>query len=306
MDSVSPSNSARSLNLVQLLLSDPEYNRKTKRNGKGIGSSPDEMTFEERMAEAKALMETKSAIGGSAAPGQSQAVDPEQQGQSGDVASEIAGMTTDEIMAYSAQMIQQGRSGATRVTAISVDIDITEVTIVQGQGEAQQQQPQTCDPLVLDLNRDGKISTSSAQSGVSFDINGDGAAERTAFVSDGDGVLAYDRDGDGVISSGLELFGDQHGSANGFLELEKFDENGDGVINSSDSIFSKLSVATRAADGSLVTKGLAQYGIAELGLQNSSTYISTGGGSYISETGEARDSEGRSMLLADANFAYVA
>lgn len=102
-----------------------------------------------------------------------------------------------------------------------------------------QQKQQQADPLVLDMDGDG-IELSTAEQGVQFDINGDGVAEQTAFTTGGDAFLALDRNGNGVIDGGQELFGDQNGAKDGMEELRKFDGNKDGVIDSTDGIFSSL------------------------------------------------------------------
>lgn len=64
-------------------------------------------------------------------------------------------------------------------------------------------------PLTLDMNGDGKVSSTSAANGKQIDINGDGKVDQSAWAGKGDGVLAFDRDGDGVAGKdGKELFGD--------------------------------------------------------------------------------------------------
>ena len=59
-------------------------------------------------------------------------------------------------------------------------------------------------------------------------------------MTGGDAFLAIDRNGNGSIDDGTELFGDQNGAAHGFAELAKFDSNHDGVINAQDDDFDKL------------------------------------------------------------------
>ncbi|MBT0224123.1 calcium-binding protein, partial [Vibrio campbellii] len=100
------------------------------------------------------------------------------------------------------------------------------------------------DPLILDLDGNGVSLTESTY----FDHNANGIANRTQWVSSTDGLLALDRDGNGTIDSGRELFGDNTLDANGdvasdgYAALKAFDSNGDDVINQKDQVFDQLKV----------------------------------------------------------------
>ena len=125
------------------------------------------------------------------------------------------------------------------------------------------------DPIVLDLNGDGIQLTSLDGSTTHFDFAGDGFAERTAWVSAGDGLLAIDDNGNGIIDNGSELFGSP--TEDGFAVLEKLDTNGDGKIDAQDADFGKLRVWIDA-NGNGVTdpgelKTLSELSIVSISLQ---------------------------------------
>jgi len=116
--------------------------------------------------------------------------------------------------------------------------------------------------LLIDVNGDGIYnSLTNVYGGVNFDLNSDGVAERVAWTAAGsdDAFLVLDRNGNGKIDNGAELFGsatpqppprtDRPGRfldrPNGFLALAQFDkpENGgddNGLLNNRDAMFSSL------------------------------------------------------------------
>ncbi len=108
----------------------------------------------------------------------------------------------------------------------------------------------TSDPLIFDTDGD-KIRLSGPSTGIRFDVNADGIPEYTGWVSandDGtvdDGFLCLDRNGDGTINNGTELFGmnvTNPNQANGFVVLAIFDANADKTINSSDAVWPRLRI----------------------------------------------------------------
>ena len=99
-------------------------------------------------------------------------------------------------------------------------------------------------PLILDLDGDGV----EADALTHFDHAGDGWAELSRWASADDGVLVWDRNSDGVINDGGELFGNNtalksgNKAANGFAALADLDSNSDGKVDSSDAEWSNLRV----------------------------------------------------------------
>jgi hypothetical protein len=164
------------------------------------------------------------------------------------------------------------------------------------------------DPLVLDLDGDG-VEITRVEDGARFDLTGDGVAEQAAIAAYGDGFLALDRDGDERITSGRELFGDQHGAVNGFAELAKFDGNGDDRIDASDDVFESLRVwRDRDRDG-ISTAGelatLAQLGIESIGLRYHETAQDVNG-STLAQKGAYRRADGSIGEASDVLLSYRA
>ena len=131
------------------------------------------------------------------------------------------------------------------------------------------------EPLILDLNGDGAHSTrlgygTGSLSSTYFDMDNDGFAERTAWVSSGDGLLVMDKNSNGKIDNQTELFGNDATYANGFLNLKQYDSNNDNLMNASDTQWANLRVWVDA-NGDAVTdagelKTLAQLGITQINL----------------------------------------
>ena len=130
-----------------------------------------------------------------------------------------------------------------------------------GVGELEETSDKGDTPIFLNLDRGG-ITLTDAAGGVAFDLDADGELERVAWFAEGSGdaLLVLDRNGNGWIDDGGELFGgatDQPPSdePNGFLALAVFDRedaggNGDGRIDASDAVYQHLRLWTdRARDG---------------------------------------------------------
>ncbi|EKT53357.1 hypothetical protein [Providencia burhodogranariea] len=102
-------------------------------------------------------------------------------------------------------------------------------------------------PLVIDLNGNG-VQTLADSFGVSFDFEEKGTKSQTGWVHPDDGLLVWDKNKDGLINHGEELFGDDSLLSNnikakdGFSALSEFDSNADGIIDRSDSQWSELKV----------------------------------------------------------------
>lgn len=131
--------------------------------------------------------------------------------------------------------------------------------------KGQTQRVNLTDPLVVQL----KGVPSLTQNKFSFDIDMDGKPDQISFAGPGSGFLALDKNGDGVINDGGELFGPAKG--NGFLELAMYDSDGNGWIDENDPVFDCLRVWCKDENGQNQLFALGEVGIGAIYLGYSAT-----------------------------------
>lgn len=123
-----------------------------------------------------------------------------------------------------------------------------------------------CDPLVINL--DGDVADVEDQT-FYFDLDADGEMDEISRLGKGSGYLALDKNGDGVINDGSELFGTKSGD--GFADLAKYDEDGNGWIDENDAVWDKLKIWCKDENGKDVLYRLADKGVGAICLQNAAT-----------------------------------
>lgn len=167
------------------------------------------------------------------------------------------------------------------------------------------------DPLVLDLDGDG-IETISLQDGAYFDLDSNGFAEKSGWIKSDDGFLVLDRDGNGEINGGRELFGDQtilqNGTvaSNGYEALAELDDNKDGKIDNQDGKFADLRIWRDLNQDGLSSErelfGLEQLGIKSLNLVYSNINIQDSSGNIVSRKGSFEKIDGTLASLGEYLF----
>lgn len=125
------------------------------------------------------------------------------------------------------------------------------------------------DPLVINLDTD---MTEISDQKFFFDIDSDGKAEEVSKLGKGSGFLALDKNGDGKVNDGKELFGTQSGD--GFKDLAMYDEDQNGWIDENDDIFQKLKVWIKDENGEDVLLDLKEADIGAIYLGNADTQYS--------------------------------
>ena len=130
------------------------------------------------------------------------------------------------------------------------------------------------DPLVINLN--GNIAEVSDQK-FYFDLDADGEEEAISRLCEDSGYLALDRNEDGKINDGSELFGTKSGD--GFGDLAAYDEDGNGWIDENDDIWNKLKIWVQDEQGNSKLYSLAEQGVGAICLKNVSTEFGQRGSS---------------------------
>lgn len=125
------------------------------------------------------------------------------------------------------------------------------------------------DPLTINLDTNVANITDMK---FMFDIDADGQKEEVSLAGKGSGFLALDKNGDGKINDGSELFGTKSGD--GFRDLAAYDEDGNGWIDEADSVFNKLKVWSKDEDGNDVLIDLKKADVGAIYLGNANTEFS--------------------------------
>lgn len=133
------------------------------------------------------------------------------------------------------------------------------------------------DPLVINL--DSNVASVSDKK-FFFDLDYDGTEEEISFADKGSGFLALDKNGDGIINDGSELFGTRSGD--GFKDLAAHDTDGNGWIDEADDIFNRLKIWTKNDDGTDRLMTLKEADVGAIYLGNASTQFSL----HSAETGD--------------------
>lgn len=125
------------------------------------------------------------------------------------------------------------------------------------------------DPLVVNYGTSSARLTTDKQG---FDLDSDGSLEQINFLQNGSAFLALDKNGDGRINDGRELFGAQSG--NGFADLAAYDEDQNQVIDENDGVFASLRLFNRDGGGQDQLFTLKEKDVGAILLQHASTVFS--------------------------------
>lgn len=122
------------------------------------------------------------------------------------------------------------------------------------------------DPLVLNFSG---MAAQLTDQRFAFDLNADGSKEQINFVAPGSGFLVFDRNQDGKVNDGSELFGPV--TNDGFAELAMLDGDRNGWIDEADAAFNKLQIWTRDSSGNDHLQSLAAAGVGAIALSHVNT-----------------------------------
>ena len=167
-------------------------------------------------------------------------------------------------------------------------------------------------PVAIDIDRDGLEFVGVDDSNVFYDINGDGWREHIAWTDRDDGLLAFDKDGDGIIDRHDEISftGYKEGARTDLEGLQAFDTDGDGRLTANDSDWARFGV-WRDANLDGITdpgefKSLAEMDIAAINLQSDGNIsVEAEGDVTLFGTSSYEMEDGTTGNIGDAAFRYT-
>jgi Ca2+-binding RTX toxin-like protein len=157
-------------------------------------------------------------------------------------------------------------------------------------------------PVVLDLDNSGIRSTPIT---ASFDIDGDGIRDHTAWISGGQAFLALDRNRNGSIDNGAEIsfLNDLPGATTDLEGLAAYDSNKDGIFDARDARFGEFLVWQDRNENGISEAGelksLLEMGIASISLSITKATPSDEGGQAILGTSTFTRSDGTTGAVGD-------
>jgi hypothetical protein len=223
---------------------------------------------------------------------------------------QAAALTTDQIVAFTTDQIAGLQTAdiaamsAAQHAAFATD-DVAAMTSAQVDALV------IYSPIVLDLDGNG-VQTTAASQGVMFDLADTGTVSKVGWVGGGDALLVRDRNGNGTIDNGSELYGvgtrnaDGQRMGNGYAALALEDDNRDGKINAADSSFKELKLWIDGnQDGKTDAgelRGLVEMGVIELNLSAFSS-DRVDNGNLVALISSYTASDGQTHEMADVWFA---
>ncbi|TAN72687.1 MAG: hypothetical protein EPN14_10330 [Gallionella sp.] len=164
-------------------------------------------------------------------------------------------------------------------------------------------------PISIDLGNDGFGFTNVNDSNIFFDVNDDGFKHRTAWASAGDGLLAFDANGDGLISHANEIYfaGYVEGAQTDLEGLKAFDSNNDDLLSAADDKWAQFGVWQDANQNAVNDTGefrtLTDLGIASLALVSDGQFLVIDGQTVHGIT-QLTKVDGSTLNAADVTLQY--
>lgn len=206
-----------------------------------------------------------------------------------------------EHTAYSAQGMALTADG--RQIGFNMTVEMSRAFEAKYESYSQEEYIVT-DPLVINLDSDVVDVTDQK---FMFDIDADGKEDEISFVGKGSGFLALDKNSDGTINNGNELFGAKSGD--GFRDLAAYDTDKNGWIDEGDEIFTDLKIWTKDEEGNDKLLSLKEANVGAIYLASNNTEFSLTDdvnnkdaiirktGIYLKETGEVGTVQHVDMVL---------
>jgi hypothetical protein len=168
-------------------------------------------------------------------------------------------------------------------------------------------------PIIIDLNQDGMLSYGN----VVMDVNGDGQLDATKWAGALDGVLVWDKYGDGQVHDHSQYAFAQYDTTSVALGktatdlsglADAFDSNKDGVFDAQDAMFADFRVWQDANQNGVSDAGevktLAELGLASLNLTSDGVARNPDAGVHEAGRTWFTTTDGQQVLVADVAFEF--